>query len=490
MAPARASVNANPTNRQIVTANTLALLADYTHTLDALPLELSRNFADLRELDAVLSASMASITEKILALTQMLEQGTNRKEERLWLLTEIAEDAGRLKLGDEDKIRVACQAADSLRMNKAHLIALSQEIPGFDPASLNRKTTYPHVAARSYMPAVSLEGGRGRRGGYGSLLVSISDRSPAKRKRVPRDDDLEVSHMRSPKKDRSGEATNSRSRARAKKTDRAPSPSESIVSVTSHIIPPPAQNNASGSRNAGNGTTSRGNGSISAPVNKRARSSANNVNNRVATPQPNERYDSPHDVGPGHPNGNGHVNTNSRRDNYHVPPSSVHPSLPISYQPPNGTANGRRAHSGTPYDIHTIPQTLSMAPDWNPPLTQQLEGPGMPVARGQSIHPVHPIIPVAPVGATIPPDGEGADGDGDGDDRTYCFCDGVSYGEMIACDDAQCEREWFHLACIGLTVPPDGRWFCETCRNKRNAKRAGRGGKRRTAGSRAGGRAG
>lgn len=217
MAPARNSVNASHSTNHISTANTLALLSDYNHTLDSLPLELSRNFADLRELDAVLSSSMASITEKILNLTQMLEQGTHRKEERLWLLTEIAEDAGRLKLGDEDKIRVACQAADSLKINKAHLTALSQEVPGFDPASLNRKTTYPHVAARSFMPAVSLEGGRRRRVGYGSLLVSMPDPSPPKRKRVPRDDDMEVSHMRSPKKDRAGEATNPRSRARAKK---------------------------------------------------------------------------------------------------------------------------------------------------------------------------------------------------------------------------------------------------------------------------------
>ena len=47
--------------------------------------------------------------------------------------------------------------------------------------------------------------------------------------------------------------------------------------------------------------------------------------------------------------------------------------------------------------------------------------------------------------------GEG-DGDGDGDDgRTYCICDRVSFGEMIACDDENCEKEWVsarrHLDC-------------------------------------------
>ena len=28
------------------------------------------------------------------------------------------------------------------------------------------------------------------------------------------------------------------------------------------------------------------------------------------------------------------------------------------------------------------------------------------------------------------------------DERRYCFCDRVSYGEMIGCDDPNCEREW------------------------------------------------
>jgi hypothetical protein len=37
---------------------------------------------------------------------------------------------------------------------------------------------------------------------------------------------------------------------------------------------------------------------------------------------------------------------------------------------------------------------------------------------------------------------EGGEAEGEGDDKTYCFCDGISYGEMIACDDANCEREW------------------------------------------------
>ena len=67
----------------------------------------------------------------------------------------------------------------------------------------------------------------------------------------------------------------------------------------------------------------------------------------------------------------------------------------------------------------------------------------MPVQRTQPV-PILSLIPVPPTEPMTMADGaEGGDPDGDGEDnRTYCFCERVSYGEMIACDDTQCEREW------------------------------------------------
>ena len=57
---------------------------------------------------------------------------------------------------------------------------------------------------------------------------------------------------------------------------------------------------------------------------------------------------------------------------------------------------------------------------------------------------------------------------GDPDDPNepkYCYCDRGSYGEMIACDNEQCPREWFHLGCTGLKEPPEEeeKWFCRDC---------------------------
>ncbi|KAJ3998163.1 hypothetical protein F5050DRAFT_1567823 [Lentinula boryana] len=435
MSPARDSTSGVQANQN--TVYTLSLLSEYSHTLDSLPSDLSRNFADLRELDAVLSSSMASITQKITTLTQMIEEGSGKKEERLWLLTEIAEEAARLKPGGEDKIRVACQAADNLRNHANYLKLLAENIPDLNASTLSRHTTYPHVAAKSFMPLAAFETTRRRRGGFGSLLTSATDPSPAKRKRLVKDDEP------TSRKDRPNDSRN-RNRARAKKIERPASPAESVLSVTSHQ----------------NGTFSRTNSS----ANKRSRSSAQH---RAGSPSRDDHFTNGHAYDQRQSSSSG---VNGRRD-FNVPPSASHPSLPLPYHV-NG--NGYNHLSGP-------------ASDWAPS-HNQLEGPGMPVAR-----PVHSGTPASISAAEPIVDLNDGDVDGDGEDKPYCICQRGSFGEMIACDEPTCEFEWFHLNCIGLTVAPEGAWICDSCTNnqvvKKNGKRSARGGKRKGGGNRAGGRA-
>lgn len=52
---------------------------------------------------------------------------------------------------------------------------------------------------------------------------------------------------------------------------------------------------------------------------------------------------------------------------------------------------------------------------------------------------------------------EGGEGEGEGGEGEpkYCYCNDVSYGEMVACDNEACAREWFHLKCAGLVRAPD-----------------------------------
>lgn len=161
-----------------------------------------------------------------------------------------------------------------------------------------------------------------------------------------------------------------------------------------------------------------------------------------------------------------------RRDVFPGPPaaSSSHPSLPLPYT--NG-ANG--LHN---YDMSN---GHAMANDWSgPPPHGQLEGPGMPVTRNAhtglpigSVTVMTPILPMGsandhPASAAADTATEAGEGEGEGDDRTYCFCDGVSYGEMIACDDEDCEREWVrfyhalstrhHLTAALALVSPQLYW--------------------------------
>jgi hypothetical protein len=104
--------------------------------------------------------------------------------------------------------------------------------------------------------------------------------------------------------------------------------------------------------------------------------------------------------------------------------SSIHPSPPLPY------LNGHHPLPGAEWAMNS----------------DQLEGPGMPFARGGS-HPVpvqNPNISTASrlIDQQANSTTEGGDEGEVEVEQKYCFCDRVSYGEMIRCDDPNCEREW------------------------------------------------
>ncbi|MCJ1299770.1 hypothetical protein MMC08_002563 [Hypocenomyce scalaris] len=82
--------------------------------------------------------------------------------------------------------------------------------------------------------------------------------------------------------------------------------------------------------------------------------------------------------------------------------------------------------------------------------------------------------------AAVEDDGSSMQGDDeddeDGEEPRYCYCNQVSYGEMVACDMDSCPREWFHLDCVGLTKAPtkNAKWYCDECKeNLKKGKFAG-----------------
>jgi chromatin modification-related protein YNG2 len=56
-----------------------------------------------------------------------------------------------------------------------------------------------------------------------------------------------------------------------------------------------------------------------------------------------------------------------------------------------------------------------------------------------------------------------ADNSKDDENELYCFCQRVSFGEMVGCDNDDCKFEWFHYECVGLKEPPKGKWYCPDC---------------------------
>lgn len=181
--------------------------------------------------------------------------------------------------------------------------------------------------------------------------------------------------------------------------ERAASPAESLLSVASHV----PNGNAVAHQHLGASTSRQ------VATGGRATSSTASAVRRVKAQQADANH---------HAEGSG-----SRNELLNAPPSSsaAHPSLPLPFA--NGTQNKN--------EVNGTRAASNGVGEWTP---GQLEGPGMPVARN--------FTP-----ATAIPDGNdsaaGQEGDGDPEDtQLYCFCNGVSWGAMIACEDPQCDKEW------------------------------------------------
>jgi inhibitor of growth protein 4 len=55
----------------------------------------------------------------------------------------------------------------------------------------------------------------------------------------------------------------------------------------------------------------------------------------------------------------------------------------------------------------------------------------------------------------------------DPSEPVYCICRQVAYGDMVQCDDEECEIEWFHYPCVNIFKTPKNKWLCPTCTAKR-----------------------
>lgn len=64
------------------------------------------------------------------------------------------------------------------------------------------------------------------------------------------------------------------------------------------------------------------------------------------------------------------------------------------------------------------------------------------------------------------PNVDNKDDEQDAEEEQYCICNQPASGDMVGCDNDDCEHQWFHFECVGLNGPPDTKeWFCEDCRD-------------------------
>ena len=58
--------------------------------------------------------------------------------------------------------------------------------------------------------------------------------------------------------------------------------------------------------------------------------------------------------------------------------------------------------------------------------------------------------------------------------ETWCYCQlPAEEGDMIGCDNRECNIAWFHLKCLRITKTPKEKWFCPECKKHKAKKGKG-----------------
>ncbi|KAF2841822.1 hypothetical protein M501DRAFT_928077 [Patellaria atrata CBS 101060] len=157
-----------------------------------------------------------------------------------------------------------------------------------------------------------------------------------------------------------------------------------------------------------------------------------------------------------------------------TPITSAFPDIPLQRSRSTRNANNNSSHASSVSDSQPVAPTSTVATATITQKRSHKKGAGLAAQAAQK------------AAQELEEDGhsgaEGSDAaieeevDEDGDEPRYCYCNGVSYGEMIACDNENCSREWFHLSCAKLQKPPSSKekWYCRNCAPAFEAKKEGK----------------
>ncbi|ORY23621.1 hypothetical protein BCR39DRAFT_548981 [Naematelia encephala] len=400
-------------------AQDLLVIQDFMDTLDQIPPELTRVHSDLNELGAVLYSTLQNLEVKLNTLINWIQDPSIGVERRFQLLQEIAEEAARYKLGGDDKIRVAGGACDGIMAHQRHisnLLTASTLLQPGPPSPYTQSLTLANLPPTSNTRRGAMRAnnspftGRGyaSTGAGGALGLEGREHPTPTKKKKSRVQQLGAGRD----DDEVSSVGGDRKKPPVKKkraTNRAPSPTESTGS--------------------GYGQASKPN----LPMTDRQRAAAEaklKAKERKADDDSEEEEE-------------------GRRSGQ---AARVSPSAESNVREGNGDGRESRVSRvragvkrGRADDEDEDDEEDDGEEDVKPQAKRTTSNKKTTIQADE-----------LPIEDTAVGDGE----------RLYCTCQAVSYGEMIGCDNEDCDIEWFHLACLGLDKTPEGTWYCPYCVDK------------------------
>ncbi|GAA5822501.1 hypothetical protein JCM3770_002438 [Rhodotorula araucariae] len=486
------------------------LVTTFTDALDALPPTLTRSLSDLKELDAVLNSSLQGITDKLRLLRDMMHTPTPGAEpadgppkysplDRLKLLRQVAEDARVFRLGGEDKIRVATNTCETIATHTSHLSTLSNLLLSFLPEHLQPHLpapSAPHGYPKSNTPSSAIarrqmfdyppsrHPGQGSTSRLSGALGMVREHyeltrgagsaaaggrgygAPGKKRAAQIDysiygDDYPLPGGSGPgRKDKEKDPAHRHPNQYTKKRLQGAPGGAGLQSAYGGASPAGVMGGAISAQTA-NAAAGVYSNTVPHPMGMTA---------VEAVKEKRRGQEGPIGAVPMSTSGNG-----SRASSV-VPgaggPPMGYPGMASQNEYDMATLGAQRAGAKRKVeDMAGASKRRKKGVNDSPDLgARTLPGAlqaASRVPRRQNSYSTRADEPPSPVAAAAMEDefDPALDGaDDDGDKTLYCFCQRVSFGEMIACDAPDCEHEWFHLPCVGLKSIPDGRWFCDECR--------------------------
>ncbi|GAA5972527.1 hypothetical protein JCM21900_003234 [Sporobolomyces salmonicolor] len=480
------------------------LVSTFADTLDALPPSLTRSLSDLKELDAVLSGSLQNITDKLKLLLEMMHTpppGSKEAEnspkytplERLKLLREVTENARTFQVGGEDKIRVATNTCETLATHTSHLSTLSNLLLNFLPSHLLPQLpapSAPYGYPASSTPASSIarrqlfdyppsrhpgqgstsrmsgalgmvrdhyEMARGRGLGTSKKRAGGSNMGAAIGEYGAAGDDYVGGGYGKSKEGKDKDPTQRHPNQYTKKRAQA-----AAAAAAAAGMGPGSPMNLGGAVSAA--ATNAAAGVYSAvPLHPLGMTAVEAVKEKRRGAEPVAPAMSTNGNGSrsGSVSGTGHLYAGmASQEEYNM--ATLGPQRVAAKRKPEEAAGAsKRRKKG----VDNSPDPVARA------LPGAVAASSKAPRRQNSASTMKVDEPMPP--AHLPPledEYDPVEGEDDADKTLYCFCQRVSFGEMIACDAPDCEHEWFHLSCVGLKSIPDGRWFCDECRRANSNK--------------------